>query len=153
MGDPYSGSSAQHVHVTRLPRPPLAIIYNPVFDTLSPHLTLLVCSHIMCYYHSSLTQQHTNKENILFFRTSHPTTHTNTRHILSFRTSHPTKHTNTKYIVLQNISPNQTHKHKTSFLRTSHPTKHNPAYPSDPTTGRQHINIPHIIHIRNILCY
>ena len=111
------------MRVTRLPWPPLAIIYNPVFDTPSFHLTLLVSSHITCYYHHSLTQQHTNKENIVFQNISPNNTykhktycfsehltqqHIQTQNILSFRTSHIATHTNTKYIV----------------FRTSHPTTH-----------------------------
>ena len=49
---------------------------------------------------------------------SDSTTHKHRKHIVGHNTSP------CQYIQTQNISPNKTHKHKTSSFRTAHPTKH-----------------------------
>ena len=143
----------------------MAHVTQSSFCTPTPPLCQLTISRVPPPLSDS---QHTNAEHICSFRTSHHTTPTNTEHICSFRTSHPTNtQTQNIYVPSEHLTQ-QTHKHRTyMFLQNISPNKHtNTRYMFllSPHDAHQHnicsfktshniSNIPHLIPVRNILCY
>ena len=103
-----------------------------------PHLSLI---------HNTWTQKQ------IVAKTSHLPSHTNTK--THCPPGHLTyQHIQTqKHIVLQNISPNKTHKHKT-YRPSEHLTQQNTTHivrQNLPLVGN--ISTYHILYVRNILCY